>query len=158
MEDIEKKKTVYVIFSKETGNIIGRFDDAEMAEKVNKKLFYIKEIELGPNDYYLGGHKDGNVYNNLEKPFVSERDVISKAYDEIITDWPLFTQINVILDVLEANKDIKKTEEFNSLVKYLKQAKYCLKVKIDAVKNNKAFNFVSAVDLQKAYEKEKIDS
>ena len=158
MENIEDKKTVYVIFSKETGNVIGRFDDAEMTDKVNKKLFYIKEIELGPNDYYLGGYQDGSVYNKLEKPFVNERDVIDKAYDEITSDWPLFIQINVILDVLEANKNIEKTKEFNSLVKYLKQAKYCLKVKIDAVKNNKAFNFVSAIDLQKAYEKEKQDT
>lgn len=158
MEDLKNKKTLFVIFSKDTGNIIGNFEDKVLVDKINKKLFDVKEVELGPNEYYLGGFEDGKIFNKLEKPFVNERDIIDKTYEEVLADWPLFTQISVILDVLDKNKNIEKTEDFNNLINYLKQTKNCLKIKIDAVKNNKAFNFVSAEDLVKAYGKEKLDT
>lgn len=158
MEDLNKKKTLFVIFSKESDNIIGSFESEAMVEKVNKELFNVKKIELGPNDYYFGSYKDGKTYDKLERPLVNERDIIDRAYQDIIKEWPLLAQIKVILDVIEKNDKIEKTQDFKNLVNFIKQTMHCLKVKIDAIKNNKVFNFISSQDLQKAYEKDNPES
>lgn len=155
MDNIDEPKVKeYIIFSKQTGNIYGKLSDESLLENIDREKFDIKEIEFGPNDYYLGNYSDGKLYNNIEKPLVYESKLKEDLYNDILKEWPLYKQINAIIEVIDANENIVKPEKYTAFSKFLKKAKFILNNKIEVLKESAAFNFVSIEQQLAAYGKE----
>jgi hypothetical protein len=149
-----KKKSV-LIFSKETGNIQCVSEDEKIVDGLNTEKFCYKIVEMGVGDYYIGSYEDGQICNITEKPLVYERDLLDETYIEIMQQYPLYRQINIILEVLDKNENIVKTDRYNEFKKYLELKKKKLNIKIKHLSSDeKAFTFISNEKLTEAYLKD----
>jgi hypothetical protein len=156
MENLEfKKEKKIILFNKHTGLVVGTLEHESMLQKINHNDFTYKIVHLDENEYYFGDYETGKVYSYTKKPLVYERDLINETYNNIIASYPLYRQINAIIDVIQANDNIKKTESFEKLVKFLNFHKLKLNTKIKYLSADKeAFNFISNEELINAYKKD----
>lgn len=142
-------QTRYAIFNKHNGAFFSFELDKEIANRYSKDNFLIKEVVLHPGEYYFGDYYTGKVYHEDETPLIREDEMEEQFFQEIIGTYSLIKQIIIIAGVLEENKELKKTEEFNELVKFLKQkkAKYSQSLKV-LEEDKESFNFISIKDLE----------
>jgi hypothetical protein len=155
MENIENTKVKeYIIFSKKTGNIYGKISDESLLENIDRDSFDVKEVEFGSDEYYFGDFENGKLFNAVETPLVYESKLRDDLYVDILKEWPLYRQINAIVEVIDANKDLIKPDKYLAFTKFLKKAKFVLNNKIDILKKSNAFNFVSIEQQSAAYGKE----
>jgi hypothetical protein len=132
-----------LFFEKKTGEFAGVLESQEIADNINKDIFVIKEVFLKPNEYWEGNYKDGKIFNRKIVPLVYEQNLLDETYAEILASYPLYKQINVIIDMLEKNIAIQKTDEFTEMVNFIKNRKVKLKQKIKHLSTDKkAFNFI----------------
>lgn len=139
----------YAIFNKHNGTFFSFESDKEIANGYSKDNFLVKEVVLHPGEYYFGDYYTGKVYHEDETPLIREDEMEEQFFQEIIGTYSLIKQIIIIAGVLEENKELKKTEEFNELVKFLKQkkAKYSQSLKV-LEQDKESFNFISIKDLE----------
>lgn len=153
MELVKKKKVL--IFSKSTGNIQCVSDDLSIVDGLNKEDFCYKIVEMASGDYYVGSYEDGQIFNITDKPMVYERDLINETYIDVLQQYPLYRQINLILEVLDKNEDIIKTDNYKEFKKFLDLKKKKLQMKIKHLSSDeKAFTFISNEKLTEAYLKD----
>lgn len=136
-----------LFFEKKSGEFVGVLESQDIADNINKNMFITKEVFLKPNEYWEGNYKDGKIYNRKIVPLVYEQNLLDEAYAEILSPYPLYKQINIIINMLEKNIAIQKTDEFVEMVNFIKNKKVKLKQKIKHLSSDKkAFNFVRIQD------------
>jgi hypothetical protein len=143
------KQTKYAIFNKKNGIIFDTVEDKSVAEKYNKEHFVIKEIELGPSEYYFGDYETGKVYDADDIPFIREDEMEEKFFEGIQQKYSIIKQIMIIIDVIKQNNDIVKTDAFNELYEFLRTQKIRYDAQLEVIKNDKeSFNFISIEDIK----------
>lgn len=142
-------RTFYGVFNKHT-KILYVFEiDKTVAYSYDSNNFLVKEIVLQPSEYYFGDYDTGQVYNELAKPLVREDELEVKFNKEIAYEFPVYQQLCIIVDILDKNKELVKTEEFDKLAKFLRAKKIRYETGLKVMKENKdCYNFVSKQDLQ----------
>ena len=140
MESVKK----VLFFDKESGRYMGVLESEELIKGINKELFSIKEVYMKPTEYWEGTYNEGRVYDRFVTPLVYEGKLLDQAYAEILASYPLYEQINHIIEVIENNKDvIKTTKGFDLMVKFINNRRLKLKQKIKHLSSDKkAFNFI----------------
>lgn len=140
MESVKK----ILFFEKQSGQYMGVLESEELVKGINKDLFVIKEVYMKPSEYWEGTYEEGKVFDKFVTPLVYEGRLLDQTYAEILAAYPLYEQINHIIEVIENNKDvIKTTEKFDNMVKFINNRRLKLKQKIKHLSSDKkAFNFI----------------
>lgn len=143
-----ESRTFYGVFNKHTKALYAFEIDKTVANSYDTKNFLVKEIVLQPFEYYFGDYDTGQVYHEQNKPMIREDELEVKLNKEIAQEYSVFKQLCIIVDVLDRNKELSKTDEFNTLAKFLRIKKARYDNGIKAMKENKtSFNFVSKQEL-----------
>jgi hypothetical protein len=154
MDNINKEKKI-ILFNKHTGLVVGTLENEDMLQSINKDDYAFKIVYLSQDEYYYGDYESGKVYSASKKPLVYERDLINEAYNNILAQFPLYRQINAIMEVINTNENLIKTESFNKMMSFINLQKLKLSSKIKHLSSDKeAFNFISNEDLINAYKKD----
>jgi hypothetical protein len=139
MEPVKK----ILFFEKESGMYLGVLGSEELVDGLNKDLIITKEVMMKPNEYWEGDYASGKVYSKNVVPLVFEEDLYDQTYREILESYPLFRQINILVDMLEKNSTIGKTKDFENMIAFINNRKLKLKQKIQHMSSDKkAFNFI----------------
>lgn len=142
------EQIIYGIFNKHNGVLFQFEHNKNIAYSYNENSFLVKEIVLHPGEYFFGDYYTGKVYLEEVKPLIREDQMEEDFFQGILKDFSLIKQLLTIIDVLDANKDIVKTEQFDEFVKYLKHKRVHYDRKLEIVKKDKeSFNFISLDDL-----------
>jgi hypothetical protein len=145
----DNPQTFYGVFNKHTKALYAFEVDKVTAYNYCNKNFIVKEIELKPFEYYYGDYDNGQVYHESKKPLVREDELERKLYQEIATEYTFFEQISILIEVLDKNKEIVKTEQFEKLAKFLKAKRLRYEQGLKVMKESKdLFNFISKKEIQ----------
>lgn len=143
MEPLKK----ILFFEKQNGAYLGVIGSEELLQGLNKDLVVTKEVYMKPSEYWEGDYYTGKVCDRNVVPLVFEADLYDETYREILQTYPLFRQINIIVEMLEKNSSLGKTKDFEEMIKFIKNRKLKLKQKIDHMSSDKkAFNFIKVND------------
>lgn len=138
------KEKRYAIFNKKNGVLFDITDDQSIANGFNKEYFAVKEIELGPTEYYFGDLENGRVYSIEEKPFIREDEFEESFFAGIQNRYSVIKQIMIVIDVIKRNDNIIKSDAFNELYDFLRLEKIKYDAQLEVIKNDKeSFNFIS---------------
>lgn len=142
-------QTVYGIFNKHNGVLFQFENDQKVAYGYSTQNFFVKEIILKPGEYFFGDYYTGKVYSEEDKPLIREDQMEEDYYQGILKDFSIIKQLITIAGVLELNKDIIKTEQFDLFIKYLKnkEARYTQSLK-SVMENKESFNFISLQEIE----------
>jgi hypothetical protein len=147
-EENKETQVVYGIFNKHNGVLFQFEHNKQIAYSYNQDNFLIKEITLKPGEYFFGDYDTGKVYLEEVKPLIREDQMEEDFYNGILKDFSIVKQLLTIMDVLDANKNIIKTEQFDEFIKYLKNKRFRYNQSLEVVKNDKvSFNFISLEDI-----------
>jgi len=101
------KRVEVLLFNKKTGVLIGRIDPSIDVSTLDSEKFITKVVELNVGEYYWGDYATGKIVNSDNKPYISEKDIRFYTSADILEQYPLYKQLNIIVDMLEKS-DLKK--------------------------------------------------
>ena len=137
-----------LIYDLKSKIILGSLSNIELAKNINKDLYGIKELELLPNQHYIGSNIDDiQIITDGEKTIVREVEVLSNMFTAIDNRYDQYDINRILFELLEENENIKKTDEFISLVKFFKVERKKADLKIETAKKfSDRFIFISIDD------------
>lgn len=151
------KKTRELLFIKNTGALVGEItDDMDRSTlKLDKFLVKIIEIDDDLGEYWYGDYDTGEIRARADKPVITESFLKYNTNVEILTNYPIHKQLNILIDML-AQSDLTKTPEFEELKSYLDAARQNHRDQIDAYSGNiEAYTFISEEEELQMIEKKK---
>lgn len=134
------KRKEILLFNKKTGVLIGRIDPAIDAATLDQDKFVTKIVELDIGEYYWGDYDTGKIVHSDDKPYISEKDIRFYASADILEKYPLYKQLNIIVDMLEKS-DLEKTPEFKQMLEDIKPFRDRANQQMHAYKSTNAFSF-----------------
>jgi hypothetical protein len=142
-------KTFYGVFNKHTKVLYAFELDKVIADAYDPKNFLIKKIELKPFEYYFGDYETGQIYHENIKPLIREDELERKLYQEIAHEFTFLEQVCILVEILDKNEDLIKTERFKELTKFLKNKKVRYDQGLKAMRENKEFfNFLTKKEIR----------
>lgn len=139
------KKSRELLFIKNTGALIGEITPEMDRSSLNLNNFSIKIVDLDEDlgEYWYGDYDTGEVRSRSDKPVITESFVKYNTNVSILSEYPIHTQLNILIDML-AQSDIQKTDEFNAMKQYLDSARQNHRDQINSYSSNsEAFTFIS---------------
>ena len=94
--------------------------DADHAANLAKANIKYRIEEIGPEDYFWGNFATGRVVDKHELPLIDERAIDTLINKEILIQYPVHAQINIIADCME-KAGIPLTPEFIEMRKFIRQ-------------------------------------
>lgn len=139
------KETRTLLFLKSTGVLIGELSDKTSTEFMDLSKFDTKSVEIdeGAGDYYYGDYTTGEVRNHYEKPVINESLVKYAANVKILNEYPIHRQINIIVEMLNANESLVKTEKFTEMIAFLNAQRQAYIEKVAGFSDPNAFHWIS---------------
>jgi hypothetical protein len=109
-----------LLFLKSTGVLIGEITPDLDRSKLDLSRFDTKVVEIDEDqgEYWYGDFSTGEVRARVEKPVITESYARFATNVRVISEYPIHTQLNIIIDMLDQS-DIQKTEKFIQLKEYL---------------------------------------
>lgn len=140
----ENERVLYAIFNKHNGVFYNYCRDKEEADNLNKDNFVVRKITLHPGEYFFGDYETGKIYQEHEKPLIREDELEKELVDSIVAECPLIDLLIAVAEVLDANKEIIKTENFDSIFKFIKNKKVRHKHRLKAYSEDReSYNYLS---------------
>lgn len=139
------KQTRELLFIKSTGALIGELTADNDRSKLDLEKFETKVVEFDDEkgEYWYGDYSTGEVRARLDKPVITESHIRYNTNVEVLSKYPIHTQLNIIIDML-AQSDIEKTEKFLELKEFLDLARVNYQEQKSAYSNNpEAYTWVS---------------
>lgn len=149
------KKTIHLLFNKTSKVLLGETD----AEGISNNLFgenvLVKKVSLDPEkEYWFGDYDSGKVYKFSDRPPVHQNSLRLETSKKILEEFDLFTQINIILEQLDAISGENKTEKFKHMVEKITSLRESyLEQKQSYIDNPEAYNWIGDDDLLEAAKK-----
>jgi hypothetical protein len=118
------KQTRELLFIKNTGALIGELTTDNDRSKLDLEKFKTKVVEFDEEkgEYWYGDYSTGEVRARIDKPVITESHIRYNTNVEVLSKYPIHTQLNIIIDML-AQLDIEKTEKFLELKEFLDLAR-----------------------------------
>lgn len=136
------KRVEVLLFNKKTGVLIGRIDPSIDVSTLDSEKFITKVVELDVGEYYWGDYTTGKIVNSDDKPYISEKDIRFYTSADILEQYPLYKQLNIIVDMLEKS-DLEKTPEFKKMLEDIKPFRERANLQLQAYQSTNAFSFYS---------------
>lgn len=110
-----------VIFDKDGTRPISIVDYAEhFAANLTTADVKFRVEAIGDDDYFWGDFATGRVFDKHEKPLIDELAIDTIINKEILSKYPVHTQLNIIAECLE-NAGIPLTADFIEMREFVKQ-------------------------------------
>lgn len=139
------KQTRELLFIKSTGALIGELTTDNDRSKLDLEKFETKVVEFDDEkgEYWYGDYSTGEVRARIDKPVITESHIRYNTNVEVLSKYPIHTQLNIIIDML-AQSDIEKTEKFVELKEFLDLARVNYQEQKSAYAGNpEAYTWVS---------------
>lgn len=122
MGNVMAKELVKLLFIKSNGAFIGQLTDETDTSVLDLSSFIVKDVDLDVDngDFWYGDCFTGEVRSRAEKPVVTESFLRYKTNLNILKDYPVHAQLNILIDMIDANSSVK-TAEFEEFKVFLKQ-------------------------------------
>ena len=148
------KENRKLMFLKSTGVLIGEItEDTDMSVMdLSKVSIKSVEIDVDSGEYWFGDYATGKVMSANDKPLVTESELRYNTNLKILTEYPIHTQLSIVIDMLDKIAT-EKTPEFVKLKSFLDKERALHKEKVQTYANNpQAYIWVSqeAEDAQNA--------
>lgn len=114
------KQSRTLLFLKSTGALIGEITADTAQEALDLTQFHVKTINIADDgsEFWQGDYYTGSVVSRNDRPIVAESVLKYNTNVKILTEYPVHTQVNIIIDMLK-NSGLPKTAEFEELCSYL---------------------------------------
>lgn len=114
------KQTRTLLFLKSTGVLIGEISADTDQSALDLTHFYVKTISMADDgsEFWQGDYYTGGIQRRNDRPIVTESMLKYNTNVKILTEYPVHTQINIIIDMLR-NSGLPRTAEFDELCDYL---------------------------------------
>lgn len=114
------KQTRTLLFLKSTGALIGEITADTEQSALDLTQFHVKTISIADDgsEFWQGDYYTGGVVSRNDRPIVAESVLKYNTNVKILTEYPVHTQVNIIIDMLR-NAGLPRTAEFDELCDYL---------------------------------------
>lgn len=114
------RETTNLLFLKSTGAFIGQLTDDVDTSVLDLTKFAIKPVDLDVNEgeYWYGDLFNGEVRSRAVKPVITEQFLRYQTNTKILKQYPIHTQLNILLDMIDKNATVK-TPEFEEFKAFL---------------------------------------
>jgi hypothetical protein len=135
--------------------IIGALPKETDRSKINTAEVYLMDIEYDPTlQYWKGPYDTGSLKNiadiNLEGQLIEEDLLDANVGDNIENAYPLYKQINIIIDMLNQSS-IPNTPEFTAMLEYIQDERDRNNARKEVYKDTSSpYTFVSKEDIEKS--------
>lgn len=110
-----------VIFNADGSHPMSVVDyDAEFAANLTAKNIKHRIETIGPEDYFWGSFNNGRVVDKHELPLIDELAIDVLINKEVLANYPVHTQLNIMADCIE-KAGIPLTPEFIEMRNFIKQ-------------------------------------
>jgi hypothetical protein len=110
-----------IIFSNDGANPISVVEyTSAFAANLTASSIKHKVLEIGAEEYYWGDYATGRVVDKHELPLIDEIAIDTIVNKEILINYPVHTQLNIIADCIE-KAGIPLTPEFVEMRDFIKQ-------------------------------------
>lgn len=121
-----------LLFLKSTGAMIGEITHDTDVSVLDLTQFNTRVILIDEDtEFWQGDYASGKITSKLDRPIVSEAVLKYNTNVQILSEYPIHSQLSIIVDMLAAT-DLPKTSEFVALHAFLAEvrAEYKEKVRI----------------------------
>ena len=111
------EKTMTLMFNKGNGHMIGGFPIEDAPTQFLENVRY-KTLTYDPDTHaYVGDYATGSIMPIIEddNTTIDEESLDFNVGEKIQNTYPIYKQLNIIMDVLANNNDIVKTKAFNQM-------------------------------------------
>jgi len=144
------EKSMTLMFNKSNGILIGGFETTEAPNDFLQNVRY-KTLVYDPDTHaYVGDYASGIVMPIPEDDNTTiEEDVLDyNVAENILAEYPIYKQLNIIIDVLHRNSDVEKTKEFLQMMSFIEDQREQNKARKEVYKDpNTPYNYVSKEDI-----------
>ena len=146
---IMAEKSMTLMFNKSNGAMIGGFETSETPAQYLEGVRY-KTLAYDPETHaYVGDYATGSIQEIPEddNQYIDEELLDNNVEENIIREYPIYTQLNIIMDVLHNNSDIVKTKEFLQMMSFIEDERAKNAARKEVYKaDNSPYNYVSKED------------
>ena len=143
------EKSMTLMFNKSNGAMIGGFETSETPAQYLEGVRY-KTLAYDPETHaYVGDYATGSIQEIPEddNQYIDEELLDNNVEENIIREYPIYTQLNIIMDVLHNNSDIVKTKEFLQMMSFIEDERAKNAARKEVYKaDNSPYNYVSKED------------
>ena len=141
------EKSMTLMFNKTNGVMIGGFETAEAPTNVFLENVRYRTIVYDPETHaYVGDYATGSIQEIPEddNQTIDEQLLDNNVEENIIAEYPIYKQLNIIIDVLHKNSDIEKTKEFLQMMSFIQDQREQNNARKEVYKDpNTPYNYVS---------------
>ncbi len=143
------EKSMTLMFNKSNGAMIGGFETSETPAQYLEGVRY-KTLAYDPETHaYVGDYATGSIQEIPEddNQYIDEELLDNNVEENIIREYPIYTQLNIIMDVLHNNSDIVKTKEFLQMMSFIEDERAKNAARKEVYKaDDSPYNYVSKED------------
>lgn len=140
------EKSMTLMFNKSNGVMIGGFETSEAPNDFLQNVRY-KTIVYDPDTHaYVGDYATGRLAEiTPDDNTTIEEDVLDYNVEEnILARYPIYKQLNIIIDVLHNNPDVVKSKEFLQMMQFIEDERAKNNARKEVYKDpNTPYNYVS---------------
>jgi hypothetical protein len=129
--------------------MIGGFETSETPAQYLEGVRY-KTLAYDPETHaYVGDYATGSIQEIPEddNQYIDEELLDNNVEENIIREYPIYTQLNIIMDVLHNNSDIVKTKEFLQMMSFIEDERAKNAARKEVYKaDDSPYNYVSKED------------
>ena len=118
-----EKETRTLLFLKTTGVLIGEITQDTDESVLDLTQFNTKIISIDPaNEFWYGDYATGGIKSRVDKPVIHESILKYNTNLKILKEYPIHSQLSIIIDLLEATS-LPKTQEFTEMHEFITAAR-----------------------------------
>ena len=140
------EKSMTLMFNKSNGILIGGFETEEAPNAFLQNVRY-KTIVYDPDTHaYVGDYATGSIQEIPEddNQTIDEELLDNNVEENILSTYPIYKQLNIIIDVLHNNSDVVKTKEFLQMMQFIEDQREQNNARKEVYKDpNTPYNYVS---------------
>lgn len=131
------KENVDLLFIKSSGVFIGVLTSETDTSVLDFSQFIVKSVEMdiAAGDFWYGDAFTGEVRSRQDKPVVTESFLRYKTNLTILKEYPIHTQLNILIDMIDKNATVK-TPDFEAFKLFLQQMRDTHNEKINYYSSN----------------------
>ena len=140
------------MFNKSNGVMIGGFEADQAPSQFLEGVRY-KTLSYDPDTHaYVGDYATGGIQEIVDNDnsTIDEEILDQNVQENITLEYPLYTQLNIILDVLKNNANIVKSKEFLKMVQFIEDERSKNSARKDVYKDpTSPYNYTSKEEAQR---------
>ena len=143
------EKSMTLMFNKSNGAMIGGFETSETPAQYLEGVRY-KTLAYDPETHaYVGDYATGSIQEIPEdnNTLIDEELLDNNVEENIIREYPIYTQLNIIMDVLHSNPNVVKSREFLRMMSFIEDERTKNAARKEVYKaDDSPYNYVSKED------------